>query len=117
MRDRRATEAYGRAAEDEAARFLEGRGWTILAMRARTKAGEVDLVARKGGLVAFVEVKARATPAALDLALDERRLARVAACAEALIPRFAPAGEDVRIDAILIAPGHPPRHLENVWLG
>jgi putative endonuclease len=110
-------DATGRQAEAIAARYLTERGWTILAERVRTKAGEVDLVARRESLVAFVEVKARATAAALDLALDERRLARVAAAAEALIPRFAGAGEDVRIDAILIAPGRAPRHLKNVWLG
>ncbi|WP_419826008.1 YraN family protein [Sphingomonas sp.] len=110
-------DAIGRQAEAIAARYLAERGWTILAERVRTKAGEVDLVARRDGVVAFVEVKARATAAALDLALDERRLARVAAAAEALIPRFAASGEDVRIDAVLIAPGRAPRHLENVWLG
>jgi putative endonuclease len=110
-------DATGRRAEAIAARYLAERGWTILGERVRTKAGEVDLVARRESIVAFVEVKARASVAALDLALDERRLARVAAAAEALIPRFVRDGEDVRIDAILIAPGQRPRHLENVWLG
>ncbi|MBU3076467.1 YraN family protein [Sphingomonas quercus] len=117
MRDRRAAEAQGRAAEDAAAAFLERRGWRVVARRVRTAAGEVDLIARRPGLTAFVEVKARATTAALDLALDERRLARVAAAAEALASRYAGPGDDLRIDAILIAPGVPPRHLENVWLG
>lgn len=117
MRDRAAADHAGRAAEDQAAAWLEARGWTILARRVRTKAGEVDLVARLGGTVAFVEVKARATSAALDLALDERRLARVAAAAESLLDRFATPGDETRIDAILVTPGRPIRHLENVWLG
>lgn len=114
---REAADAFGRQAETIAAAFLVGRGWTILANRVRTPVGEIDLVASRPGLVAFVEVKARTSGAALDLALDEHRLARVAAAAELLVPRFATAGEDVRIDAILVAPGRRPRHLENVWLG
>lgn len=114
---RQAAETRGRVAERTAAAWLRTKGWTVLAERVRTPAGEVDLVVRRPGLVAFVEVKARGTPAALDLALDERRLARVAAAAELLGPRFLQPGDDMRIDAVLIAPGVLPRHLENVWLG
>lgn len=93
------------------------KGWRILAERVRTPAGEVDIVARRGNLVAFVEVKTRATVAELDHAIDDYRLRRVAAAAEILAPRFAQAGEDIRIDVILIAPGALPRHLVNVWHG
>lgn len=72
---------------------------------------------RRPGLVAFVEVKRRGTAAALDFALDRQRLLRVAAAAEILIRRYAQPGDDIRIDAVLIAPGHVPRHLEHVWQG
>ncbi|USI73244.1 YraN family protein [Sphingomonas morindae] len=115
--NRRAAEAAGRDAEALAAALLRDKGWEILAQRVRTPCGEVDLVARRPGLVAFVEVKARSSRRALDLALDARRLSRVAAAAELLIPRFAAPGDDIRIDAILIAPDLPPRHLEHVWQG
>ncbi len=48
--DRRVAEARGRAAEDEAAAFLGGSwGWTVLAERVRTRAGEVDLIVRRRG--------------------------------------------------------------------
>jgi putative endonuclease len=67
-------------------------------------------------LVAFVEVKTRATAAELDHAIDERRLARVAAAAEMLMPRYAGAGDDIRVDVILLAPGSRPRHIENAWM-
>ncbi|MGC6401238.1 YraN family protein [Sphingomonas sp. FW199] len=117
MRDRRAAEAMGRAGEDSAARWLEQHGWHILDRRVRTRAGEVDLIAARPGLIAFVEVKLRATPADLDFAIDEHRLARVAAAAEALAHRYATEGQDIRIDVLLIAPGHPPRHIENAWIG
>ena len=110
-------EREGRAGEATAAWWLRLKGWRILATRVRTPAGEVDIVARRGSLVAFVEVKHRADEAALDLALDERRLARVAAAAEILAARFAGPGDDIRIDAILVAPGRLPRHLEHVWMG
>ena len=119
MRDRHAAEAAGRRGERIAGWWLRLKGWRILARRVRTPAGEVDLVARKGSIVAFVEVKARRSAAELDYAIDERRLARVAAAAaaEVLMPRFAGPGDDIRIDVILLAPGTRPRHIENAWIG
>jgi len=115
--DRQAAEQRGREGETLAAAHLKRLGWTIIAERVRTKVGEVDLIARRKGLIAFVEVKVRATAAELDFAIDERRLARVAAAAEALAPTYATQGEDIRIDVILIAPGAKLRHIENAWVG
>jgi putative endonuclease len=115
--ERRTAEAAGRRGERLAGWWLRLKGWTVLDHRVRTPAGEVDLIARKGSLVAFVEVKTRRTAAELDFAIDERRLARVAAAAEILMPRYAGAGDDIRIDVILLAPGTRPRHIENAWIG
>ena len=117
MRDRRLAEASGRRGERIAAWWLRLKGWRVLDMRVRTPAGEVDLVARRGALVAFVEVKTRKTAAELDFAIDQRRLARVAAAAEVLMPRYAGPGDDIRVDVILLAPGTRPRHIENAWIG
>jgi putative endonuclease len=117
MRDRRRAERSGRIGESAAAWWLRLKGWRILARRVRTPAGEVDLVARRPGLVAFVEVKRRATGAELDFAIDQRRLARVAAAAEMLASRNMEAGDDMRVDVILIAPGRMLRHIENAWIG
>ncbi|MEJ7926142.1 YraN family protein [Sphingobium sp. AN641] len=114
---RQAAEKRGRQAERIAGWWLRLKGWHILARRARTPLGEIDLVARRGAMIAFVEVKARATTAELDLAIDERRLARVAAAAEILWHDLARPGDDMRIDVILLAPGRAPRHLTNVWHG
>lgn len=117
MSDRRLAEAAGRRGERLAAWWLRLKGWRVVAQRVRTPAGEVDLVAKRDGLVAFVEVKTRASAAELDFAIDQRRLARVAAAAELLMPVYATAGEDIRVDVILLAPGTRPRHIENAWIG
>jgi len=108
-------EQRGRRGETLACWWLRLTGWRILARRVRVGAGEVDIVARRGRTIAFVEVKWRASSAALDTALDARRLKRVARAAEALAGKFARHGEDVRIDAMLLAPGRLPRHMANVW--
>jgi putative endonuclease len=114
---REAAEKGGRRAEAIAAWWLRLKGWAILARRVRTPLGEVDLIARRGRTLAFVEVKARATSDQAALALDDYRLRRVAAAAEALAHRYARDGDDLRIDAIFVVPGRFPRHLPNVWLG
>ena len=114
---RLAAEKRGRQAERLCAWWLRLKGWTILDRRVRCRAGEVDLIARRGALVAFVEVKARASEAELDFAIDERRLSRVVAAAESLAHRYLRPGDDMQIDVMLLAPGRPPRHLSNVWHG
>ena len=115
--NRHVAEARGRRAETIAAWWLRLRGWRILARRARVPGGEVDLVARRGKVVAFVEVKQRSSAEAAALSLDEYRLRRVAVAAERLAPRFARDGDDIRIDAIFMVPRKLPRHLVNVWCG
>ena len=77
----------------------------------------MDLVARRRGILAFVEVKARATEDAAAMALDEYRLRRVVTAAERLAPRYAREDDDIRIDAIFLVPGRLPRHVANIWHG
>lgn len=113
---RQRAEAQGRRGEDLAAEWLVAQGWDVVARRVKTKLGEIDLIARREGLVAFVEVKWRRRAADLDLAIDERRLARVAAAVEAVAHEYAFRGEDLRIDVILLAPGVEPRHIANAWM-
>ena len=109
-------EQQGRDGEQIAAQFLKGQGYQILAERVRSDAGEIDLIARKDALIAFIEVKWRKRAADLDTAIDERRLARVAAAAEIAAYDYAKHGEDIRVDVILLAPGTPPRHITNAWM-
>jgi putative endonuclease len=115
--NRRAAERGGRRAERLAAWWLRLKGWRILAIRARTPVGEVDLIARRGRILAFVEVKARATPAEAAIALDDYRLRRVARAAEALLPRYMRAGDIVRIDAMFVTPWRLPDHRIDVFRG
>ena len=70
-----------------AAWWLRLHGWRILAERARVPGGEVDLIARRGRILAFVEVKARSSEEGAGMALDQFRLRGVAVAAERLAPR------------------------------
>ena len=115
--DRHLAEKRGRGAETLGCWYLRLHGWRILARRARVPGGEVDIVARRGRVLAFIEVKARATENEAALALDEWRLRRVAVAAERLAPRYLNDGDDLRIDALFVVPGRWPKHLPNVWLG
>ncbi|HEU4705075.1 MAG TPA: YraN family protein [Sphingomicrobium sp.] len=115
--NRHAAEKRGRGAETIAALWLRLHGWRILARRARVPGGEVDIVARRGRTLAFVEVKARATADAAAFSLDSYRLRRVVVAAERLAPRYMRAGDELRIDAIFIVPRRLPRHLADIWQG
>ncbi|MEL6325198.1 MAG: YraN family protein [Pseudomonadota bacterium] len=116
MRDRRAAERRGRRSEWLASLSLQAKGYQILARRARTPAGEIDLIARRGHLVAFIEVKARRTPA---LALEavtvtaQRRIARAAELWMAKHPDLA--GLDWRFDIVAICPGRWPLHARDAF--
>lgn len=102
---RRAAERLGLDAEERAAAALEARGWTVLDRRVRTGVGELDLVAEREGLLAFVEVKARASLAQAAASVPRRQQARLMAAAEAWLaghPGHGAAG--IRFDVILVAP-------------
>jgi putative endonuclease len=114
--ERQDDDQRGREAEAQAAMWLTQQGWRIVAERVKTRAGEIDLIAKRPGLVAFVEVKWRARADSLGDAIDERRLTRVAKAAEVVAHEYATNGEDIRIDVILLAPGRKPTHIENAWM-
>lgn len=114
---RQQAEKRGRGAETLACWYLRLKGWRIIARRARVAGGEVDIIARRGRILAFIEVKARSSNEAAAFALDRHRLRRVAVAAERLAPRYMRAGDDVRIDALFVVPGRFPRHLADVWQG
>lgn len=102
----------GRSAERDAARWLERQGFTLVALNAETKAGEIDVIARERDVLCFVEVKARSSDAyGLALAAvgpaKRRRLARAAALWLARHPHAGPCRFDVL--ALDAAPAASPR--------
>lgn len=102
----------GLSAESRCAAWLIAKGYRIIARRFRSHAGEIDIIARRRGVVAFIEVKARATldDAAYAVTLhQQRRIMTAAAAWLAAHPKYA--NDMLRFDAMLIAPGHLPRHL------
>lgn len=102
----------GVSAEGRAAALLMAKGYRILARRFRTPHGEIDLVARRRNLLAFVEVKARATLDDAAFAVTPRQQQRIIAAAQAwLVAHPEHAEFELRFDAILIAPRRLPRHL------
>ena len=97
-------ELSGRAAEEAAAAALLRAGWTVLARRASTPAGEIDLVAEREKLLAFIEVKARPSLSEAAFALGPRQRARLLAAAECWMaenPGHGMAG--MRFDVLLVA--------------
>lgn len=113
---RQVAERKGRDSERWAATWLRLKGWQVLGQRVKTPRGEIDLIVRKRGLVAFVEVKWRNRKEDLDHAIDAYRLRRVAAAVECVAHEYATQGEDIRVDVILLAPGAIPRHITNAWM-
>jgi putative endonuclease len=102
----------GVSAEARAAAWLMAKGYRILEKRFRTPHGEIDLVARKRDLVAFIEVKARASLDDAAYAVTPRQQARIIAAAQAWLMAHPEHAEfELRFDAVLIAPRRLPRHL------
>ena len=107
---------FGRLAERLCAWHLRLRGYRIVATGFRTPVGEIDIVARRGRVLAMVEVKARGDLATAAEALGARQRARVARAAQAFLKaRPDCAGLDVRLDAMLVAPWRLPVHLTGAW--
>jgi putative endonuclease len=102
----------GLSAEARAAAYLMVKGYRILAKRFRTPYGEIDIVARRRNLLAFVEVKARANLDEAAFAVTPRQQRRIIEAAQAwLMAHPEHADFELRFDAMLIAPRHLPRHL------
>jgi putative endonuclease len=102
----------GISAESRAAALLIAKGFRILARRFRSPVGEIDIVARRRHLLVFVEVKARERLDDAAWSVTERQRARIIAAAEAwLADHPDPSSQDIRFDAMLVAPGRMPQHI------
>ena len=103
----------GISAESRAAAWLIAHGYRILARRWKSPLGEIDIIAARRHTLIFVEVKARASLDEAAESVTERQRRRIAAAAEVwLADNPLPAIRDMRFDAILVAPGKLPRHIQ-----
>ncbi|MBM4126678.1 MAG: YraN family protein [Nitrospira sp.] len=112
---------FGRASELLAERFLQAKGYRILARNLRTTLGELDLAAEDQGVLVFVEVKARATEAfgGAMLAVDRRKQAKLVRLASQYLAHHHLSDRSSRFDIVLVQ-GHPSsesriEHLQNAF--
>ncbi|WJR78395.1 YraN family protein [Bradyrhizobium sp. NP1] len=102
----------GLSAEARACAYLMAKGYRILARRFRTPHGEIDIVAKRRDLLAFVEVKARASLDDAAFAVTPRQQMRIVNAAQIWLAAHPDhANFELRFDAILIAPRRLPRHV------
>jgi putative endonuclease len=110
--ERRAAFRLGLSAESRAAALLMLKGYRIAARRFRGPIGEIDIVARRGRNLVFVEVKARDTHDDAAEAITPEQQRRIVATAQAWLVRHpADLSSDLRFDAVLVAPRQWPRHI------
>lgn len=113
---RRQAQRRGRIAEWLCLWHLRLRGWRILARDWRCRSGEIDILARRGSVLAVIEVKWRSETDAAAEALSPRQKRRIARAAEAfLLSRPDLAGLDPRFDLMLVARSRLPRHWQGAW--
>jgi putative endonuclease len=106
----------GLSAESRAAALLIAKGFRIAARRFRCSAGEIDIVAKRGALLIFVEVKARALLDDAAWSVTERQKRRIALAAAAwLAAHPEDSGYDMRFDAVLVAPRSLPQHIPSAF--
>jgi putative endonuclease len=113
-------EKRGRNAEDICVAILRLTGWRILAHRMTgrrgTGLGEVDIIARRGATLAFIEVKARTDHDTAAESVTERQRARIARAAEVFLQQRPDLAEcNVRFDVMLFGVGLLPRRIADAW--
>jgi putative endonuclease len=115
-RTRRRAERRGRVAERLCLWHLRLRCWRIVARQWRCPSGEIDILARRGGVLAVIEVKRRAGLAAAAEALSPRQRRRIERAAEVyLATRPDLAGLALRFDLMLVTPWRLPLHWAGAW--
>lgn len=113
---RRKAYLLGLRAETLAALRLQLAGWRILDRRFLAAGGEIDIVARRGDCVAFVEVKTRASMDAAASSITPQKVRRMRRAANVWLARNPwAAGRTLRIDAVFLAPRRWPRHAANIF--
>jgi len=108
----------GRRGEIVAALWLMAKGYRILGFRLKTPQGEIDLLAKKGAVLAVVEVKLRGSAEAAREAVGQRQRERLRRAGEAIAARRSDLrGAAIRLDLMALAPGRWPCHIPDAWFG
>lgn len=115
-RDRRAAQVHGLRAETLAAWRLRLVGYRVVARNFRVPNGEIDLIVRRSRVLAFVEVKARASYDAAAEAIQPHQRFRIRNAALAFLARHPDLADlTLRFDVVLVTPWALPRHVANAW--
>ena len=110
------TYRYGKFAENVAKWFLRLKGWRVLEQRWSCYAGEIDIIAKRGTMVIFVEVKARKDLATALDALGEGQWHRINEAADFYMAKHPHLADcSWRYDAICITPYALPKHFSGIW--
>jgi len=113
---RRKAHTRGLSAENFAAWYLRLTGWRILKQRYKTKAGEIDLIAKKRKTVAFIEVKARKSRQAALEAVTPASQQRIVRAAKIFVAEHPKAGFfTLRFDVMIIRPWAVPERILNAF--
>lgn len=113
---RQQREKHGRRAELIAAVWLRLKGYVILARRVRLKSGEIDIVARRGDVLAFIEVKARRDRVTGLESVTQSASRRIETAAQSWAARRTRMSDLAwRYDIIVISPGRLPLHVRDAW--
>ncbi len=111
------TYTRGIRAEKLAALWLQIKGYKILERRYKTPVGEIDLIVRRGNMIAFIEVKARNTQTQALESLTPRMRGRIERAASHYISHHDCQGADMRFDLVTVTPPFLIQHLDNAWYG
>jgi len=118
--EKQAYEKAGRRAENLACLYLRFKGYRILERRFKVRQGEVDIIARKGKVIAMVEVKQRATETAAQLSVSFENQSRLVDTAEIYINRqrdLENADFELRYDFLYVIGRWKIRHITNAFQG
>ena len=111
------TKYKGILGEFIASLYLMLKGFRIEGRRFKTHCGEIDLIASKGDLIVFVEVKSRKSMEKCFNAIKNRQLCRIQRASQIFLKRYPSlAAHQIRYDVVFISDWCLPLHLENVCM-
>jgi putative endonuclease len=114
VQERRRRYRRGHLSEWFAAAYLTAKGYRILARRWKAPGGEIDLIAKRGRRIAFVEVKSRLTLADAEASITPRQRRRVRCGADLWLARHPSyQAHEIGFDLLFLLRGRWPMHIRN----